>query len=147
MSPGKLWQDERAIEGLPIRLVIALVVGVASLTVMMNVIGGLETLGTTELDTRPDPEIIDQTQTDVTVTVVDPDGGVIANATVIAKSDTARLNGIRTAETGHDGTATLTLTPQLGPNQQEGTIALDVRPPDGKYADKRENTDILVLRR
>ncbi len=30
--------DDRAIEGLPIRLVIALVVGVASLSVMMNMI-------------------------------------------------------------------------------------------------------------
>ena len=29
-------RDERAIEGLPVRLVIALVVGVASLSVMMN---------------------------------------------------------------------------------------------------------------
>ncbi len=32
----ELWRDDRAIEGLPIRLVIALVVGVASLSVMMN---------------------------------------------------------------------------------------------------------------
>ncbi|MFC7196258.1 hypothetical protein ACFQL4_19210 [Halosimplex aquaticum] len=35
-----LSQDERAIEGLPIRLVIALVVGVASLAIMMQMIGG-----------------------------------------------------------------------------------------------------------
>ena len=33
--------DTRGIEGLPVRLVIALVVGVASLSVMMNMISGL----------------------------------------------------------------------------------------------------------
>jgi hypothetical protein len=33
---GAFGRDRRAIEGLPIRLVIALVVGVASLSVMLN---------------------------------------------------------------------------------------------------------------
>ena len=146
MLTSELWRDERAIEGLPIRLVIALVVGVASLAVMMNVIGGLETLGTTELDAQPEPEIIDPQPTDVNVTVVDPDGAAIANATVVAKSGTAQLDSIETAETGYDGTATLSLDPQLGPNQQEGTITLDIRPPGSEYTDKRENTDILVIR-
>jgi len=34
--------DRRAIEGLPVRLVIALVVGVASLSVMMGMIGDID---------------------------------------------------------------------------------------------------------
>lgn len=146
MFTSELWRDERAIEGLPIRLVIALVVGVASLAVMMNVISGLNTLGTTELDAQPEPEIIEPQSTSVTVAVVDPDGTPIADATVVAKSGTAQLDSIETAETGSDGRATVSLDPSLGPNQQEGTITLDIRPPDGEYTDKRENTDILVLR-
>ncbi len=145
MSLSNLWRDNRAIEGLPIRLVIALVVGVASLAVMMNVISGLDTFGSTELDTQPDPEIIEEGVTEVNVTVVDPDGTTISNATVIAQSGTANLDSITYAETGSDGVATLELDPELRPNQREGTIELDIRPPEGDYVDDQENTGILVI--
>lgn len=139
-------RDERAIEGLPIRLVIALVVGIASLGVMMSTISGLGSLGVTELDTQPQPEIVAPGSNTVHVSVIDPEGGPIANATVIAKSGTARLSGIVTAETNASGVATLSISPTLGPNQAEGTVALDVKPPDGSYSDRRENTAILVVR-
>lgn len=140
-----LRRDERAIERLPIRLVIALVVGVASLGVMMSTISGLGSLGVSELDTRPQPEIVSPGAHTVDVAVVDSEGGPVANATVIAKSGTARLDGVRTAETNTTGVASLSVDPTLGPNQQEGTVSLDVKPPDGGYADKRENTAILVV--
>lgn len=144
--PRNLWHDDRAIEGLPIRLVIALVVGIACLAVMMNVIGGFDGFGTTELDASPEPEIIQPAATDVAVTVTDPDGGTITNATVVATGDTAQLSGVKTAETGPNGTATLALDPSLRPNQDQGTITLDIRPPsDGDYSDDRENTEILVV--
>jgi hypothetical protein len=137
--------DERAIEGLPIRLVIALVVGIASLSVMMNTISGLGSLGVTELDVQPEPEIVAPGNTSIDVTVVDPEGTPIANATVIAKSGTARLSDVRTATTDDSGVATLGIAPSLGPNQAEGTVTLDVKPPDGSYADRRANTDVLVV--
>jgi hypothetical protein len=140
-----LRRDERAIEGLPIRLVIALVVGIASLGVMMSTISGLGSLGVSELDTRPQPEVVSPGTHTVDVAVVDSEGGPVANATVIAKSGTARLDGVRTTETNQTGVASLTVDPQLGPNQQEGTVAIDVKPPDGGYADRRENTAILVV--
>jgi hypothetical protein len=143
--PADLWHDDRAIEGLPIRLVIALVVGVASLAVMMNVIAGMDAFGSTELDTKPEPEIIEPEPTNVTVTVVDPDGEPVENATVVATGDTARLPSIVTAETGANGTATLELDPNLRPNQKEGTITLDIKPPGGDYVDEQENTEILVV--
>lgn len=145
MTDRSLRRDERAIEGLPIRLVIALVVGVASLSVMMSTISGLGTLGVEELDVRPEPDVVEPGPTDVTVSVVTPAGEAVANATVIARSGTARLPEIETAETGHNGTATLSLTPTLGPNQADGTITFDVKPPDGNYADRRENTGLLVI--
>ncbi len=44
--------DRRAIEGLPVRLVIALVVGVASLSVMMGMIGDIDGLAATEIGHR-----------------------------------------------------------------------------------------------
>jgi len=146
MQPDALVADERAIEGLPIRLVIALVVGVASLGVMMNTLAGIQTLGVTELDVQPEPEVVGENATDVTVTVVSPGGDQIADATVVAKSGTARLDSVVTAKTDTNGTATLSLAPSLGPNQEEGTVSLSVKPPAGsQYADDRENTNVLVV--
>jgi len=139
-------RDERAIEGLPIRLVIALVVGVASLGVMMNTISGLGSLGVSELDVQPEPEVIEEGPTEVDVTVVDPEGEPVANATVVATSGDARLANLSTAETGYDGTATLSIDPSLGPNQAKGTVEFDVKPPSDAYDDRRENTAVLVVR-
>jgi len=145
MSDRTLWQDERAIEGLPIRLVIALVVGVACLGVMLNVVGGFSSLGQTELDTTPDPDIVEEGNHTVNVTVVDSDGEPIEEATVIARGDTAQLDALARADTNENGVAQLTIEPQLRPNQDEGRIELDIRPPGGEYVDKRQNTGILVL--
>ena len=141
-----LWRDQRAIEGLPIRLVIALVVGVACLGVMMSTISGLETLQVAEVDVQPEPEVTGSGDVDVTVTVVDPEGAAVADATVVAKSGTATLDSVATAETGSDGTATLSLSPSLGPNQQEGSVVFDVKPPaSSNYRDSQGNTELLVV--
>jgi hypothetical protein len=138
--------DERAIEGLPVRLVIALVVGVASLSVMMNTLGGISSLGVTELDVKPTPEVVGETNQTVTVRVVDAQGTHVSNATVIAKGGTATLQQIETGTTGPDGRVSLRIAPDLGPNQPEGTVTLDVKPPaSGQYVDRRGNTDILVV--
>jgi len=138
--------DERAIEGLPIRLVIALVVGVASLGVMMNMLSGLNGLTVTELDARPSPDVVGPGDEQVDVAVVDPDGNPVSDATVVVTSGTATIDGTATATTGDDGTATLSVDPELGPNQREGTLSISIKPPAGSdYADDRENTGILVL--
>jgi hypothetical protein len=142
----ELWRDDRAIEGLPIRLVIALVVGVASLSVMMNTIAGLDAITVTELDVDPQPEVIGAESTDLTLTVVDPDGQPVADATVVVSSGTATLEGVRTDETGADGTASVRIDPSLGPNQNEGTVEINIKPPaSGGYTDRRANADVLVV--
>jgi hypothetical protein len=141
-----LWRDERAIEGLPIRLVIALVVGVACLSVMMSTISGIETLEVTEVDVEPHPEVTDSGTQDVVVTVVDSKGSPVSGATVVAKSGTATLSGVTTGETDSAGNVTLSLSPSLGPNQQDGTVVFEVKPPAGSsYEDARANTDLLVV--
>ncbi|MFC5970806.1 carboxypeptidase regulatory-like domain-containing protein [Halomarina salina] len=142
----RLRGDERAIEGLPIRLVIALVVGVASLGVMMQMLSGVSGLAVTELDTQPTPEVVTPGDQQVEVRVVTPEGRPVAGATVVAKADTARLDGVVTAETDTDGTATLDLAPTLGPNQADGTVTFDVKPPaGGEFVDRRANTRLLVV--
>lgn len=150
-DPRTILRDERAIEGLPIRLVIALVVGVASLSVMMGMVSDLEGIGTSELGTRPEPDTIDlghDATVDVTIAVVDDQGARVEGATVILQGESARLDGgARHAETDSDGTVTFEdVSPTLGPNQQQGTLAIDLQPPGGgDYQDERANTEILVL--
>ena len=147
--PTNMWRDDRAIEGLPIRLVVALVVGIACLAVMMSVIGGLNTFESTELDTDPAPEVVAEgNATDLEVAVLDPSGDPVQNATVVATGDSAQLSGgVQTAETDENGTAVFDgFEAELQPNQDKGTVTLEIRPPnDGDYTDDRENTDILVL--
>ncbi|PSQ52264.1 Ig domain-containing protein group 1 domain-containing protein [Halobacteriales archaeon SW_8_65_20] len=140
--------DERAIEGLPIRLVIALVVGVASLSVMMNMVSGISAIGVSELDVQPEPEVVAHGEIDeVSVTVVGPDGDRIAGATVVARGDSAMLDGVATATTDTDGVATLDIDPSLGQNQADGTVSFEVKPPaNSEYVDRRENTVLLVTR-
>jgi hypothetical protein len=138
--------DTRAIEGLPIRLVIALVIGVACLSVMMTTISGLGSLGVSEVDIQPQPDVVSPNADNVTVTVVDADGEPVSNATVIAKSGSAKLGETKTVTTGTNGTATIAIDPELGPNQAEGTVTFDVKPPKGNYADRRENTELLVVK-
>lgn len=145
---AELWRDDRAIEGLPIRLVIALVVGVASLSVMMNTLSGLDAMTVTELDAAPEPEVIGPEPADLAITVVDPDRRPVANATVVVSSGTATLDGVRTGKTGTNGTATVAVEPSLGPNQDEGTVEIGIKPPaGGGYTDRRANTAVLVVRR
>ena len=138
--------DERGIEGLPVRLVIALVVGVASLSVMMSMVSSISGLAVTEVDVQPEPEVVTPGEGTIEVAVVDPDGAPVADATVVARGGSARLDGVETARTNSDGVAELDLAPELGPNQSDGTIEFDVKPPAGSdYADRRENTALLVV--
>ena len=146
MSQTRFRDDERGIEGLPIRLVVALVVGVASLSVMMGMLSNISGLAVTELDVRPQPEVVGPGDHAIEVTVVDPEGKGVAGATVVARGGSARLDGVATATTDENGTAELRLSPELAPNQRDGTVEFDVKPPAGsEYADRRENTALLVV--
>jgi hypothetical protein len=127
-----LRDDERAIEGLPVRLVVSLVGGLAA----------------SELDVRPTPEVVEPGAQELTLQVVDAEGDPVSGATVVVKGGTASLDGVTTARTGPDGNATVSIHPRLGGNRAEGTITLDVKPPAGKsFVDRRENSHVLVVER
>lgn len=146
VAVGRFRADERAVEGLPVRLVVALVVGVACLSVMLNMVEGVGTLAVSEVDVRPEPAVLTPGPQDLAVTVVDADGDPVAGATVVLKAGTADLDGVATAETDADGVATLSVDPELAPNQDEGTLVVDVMPPPAsEYADRRGNTRVLVV--
>jgi hypothetical protein len=142
-----LRRDERAIEGLPVRLVVSLVVGAACLSVMLNMVQGVGTLGVSELDVKPTPEVVEVSPQDLTLTVVDADGDPVSGATVIVKSGSASLDGVATGTSGVDGNTTVSIDPELGQNQDEGTLVVELKPPSGsEYADRRENSYVLVIR-
>ncbi|MFC3478170.1 Ig-like domain-containing protein [Halobacterium litoreum] len=143
---GAFATDERAIEGLPVRLVIAFVVGVATLSVMLSMVSGVNTLGVSELDAKPSPDVVTPGDQTIDVTAVDADGDPVSGATVVVKAGTADVDGVATATTGDDGVATLDVAPELGPNQAEGTLKISLKPPAGtEYVDRRENTAVLVV--
>jgi hypothetical protein len=140
-------RDERAIEGLPVRLVVSLVVGAACLSVMLNMVQGVGTLAVSELDVQPTPEVVEPGERKLTLTVVDAEGDPVSGATVVVKSGSAGLDSVATGQSGADGNATVTIDPSLGSNQEEGTLVVDVKPPAGsEYADRRENSYVLVVR-
>ncbi|SMO39647.1 DUF7382 domain-containing protein [Halorubrum cibi] len=143
---GSFLDDRRAIEGLPVRLVIALVVGVASLSVMMGMIGDIDGLSSTEVDAQPQPEVTTPGSQTLDVAVVDPDGNRVSDATVIVRGGSARLDGLATAKSGPDGIASVDVSPKLGANQLDGTLSIDVKPPAGSdFVDERGNTEVLVV--
>ncbi|AKH96861.1 DUF7382 domain-containing protein [Halanaeroarchaeum sulfurireducens] len=147
MSFTDFRQDERAIEGLPVRLVIAFVVGVATLSVMLSMISGVQSFGVSELDAKPSPEVVQPESQTVSITAIDPEGAPVADATVLVKRGSAQLDSPAVEKTGPNGVASVRIEPRLGPNQAEGTLTIEVKPPAGsQYMDRRENSEILVIR-
>jgi hypothetical protein len=142
----RLAADERGIEGLPVRLIIAFVVGVAALSVMLNMISGVESFAVAELDVKPEPQVIGPESHTVELTAIGSDNSPVADATIVVESGTASLESMAVATTGPDGTATVQIDPTLGPNQAKGSLTIDVEPPAGSnYMDRRGNSEISVL--
>ena len=138
--------DDRAIEGLPIRLVIALVVGVATMSVMLNMLSGAQGLVVSELDVKPSPDVIEPGEQELTLTVVDDDGDPVEGATAIVKDGSAEIDGVATARSGSNGVATVTVDAHTRANQETGTLVVELKPPsDGRFVDRRSNTEILVV--
>lgn len=138
--------DDRAIEGLPIRLVIGLVVGVATMSVMLNILSGAQGLVVSELDVQPSPDVVEPGEQELELTVVDDDGDPVEGATVIVTDGSAELAGVATATSGGDGVATVTVDAHTRANQETGTLVVDVKPPsEGRFVDRRDNTEILVV--
>jgi hypothetical protein len=114
---------------------------------MLNMLTGIQGLTTTELDARPQPEVLEPGATTLEVVAVGSDGAPVADATVVVKAGSADIDGVATAETNEDGVATVEIAPTLRANQAEGTLTIDVKPPAGSsYQDRRGNTKVLVVR-
>jgi len=144
--------DDRAIEGLPIRLVIALVVGVAALALMLNMLGTIGDVGDTEVtvDVDDDAQVIEETDSgnteNIDLEVIDENGNNVEDATVIVTAGSAQLDGPADEHTGENShEATVTVDPGLRADQDTGTLEVDVVPPsDSNYIDEQPNPEIVV---
>ncbi|WP_135667312.1 DUF7382 domain-containing protein [Halorhabdus rudnickae] len=148
-------EDERAIEGLPIRLVIALVVGVAALGIMMQVLGTFDFGADKEVTVEYENPVVSENGDDLIISVVDSKGEAVKNSYVVVKGDTLSTEGVVSAHTGeNDHTVQIAIgggddeiTPQWRSNQDSGELTVTVKPPqDGNYVDDRGNPDPTIIR-
>ncbi|WP_083860867.1 DUF7382 domain-containing protein [Natrialba asiatica] len=158
VSPGdrrSFADDDRAIEGLPIRLVIALVIGVVSLGIMLQILGGIDTFeGDTEVDVEFEDDVIniddDEHLSEFTISVVDEDGNDVTDTTVIATAGDAQMDGTMVGSTGEDSNKVKFIFDnknlRLPPDQDTGTVEFKLQPPSGtNWADENPNNELLVV--
>ena len=149
-------EDERGIEGLPIRLIIAVVVGVAALSIMMSMLGGIDDMfGQTEATVELDNAVVDEGN-NVELAAITEEGEAINDATIIIRSGTLNIDSPYNEDTGeNDNTIEVSInpntnsgvTPDWRSNQDIGTLEIHVVPPsDGNFEDGQKNPEITVIR-
>ena len=156
-------EDRRAIEGLPIRLVIAVVVGVAALGIMMGMLAGVDEFGDTEVTVQMSDELLVLSEdTSVIFEVVTEDGNPVENAQLLVFGGSAPLAdgpvvletgegsneavlsvGANSAESGGAGHAAVAFRD----GQVRGTLSIEVVPPSGSdLVDDQSNPELVVVR-
>lgn len=157
--------DQRAIEGLPIRLVIAVIVGVAALGLMMGMLESFDGFGSAEVEIETGEAVItlsNETSGPRTFAVVTEEGQAVVDAQVVVTAGSAPLaDGPVILKTGPDsnevtfdaGTSSKADSASDGyaqiafrEGQTRGTLELDIVPPGGgDFVDHRRNTELVVL--
>jgi len=158
-KPNAFTDDQRAIEGLPIRLVIALVVGVAALSLMMSMLSTFDNFGNTEVQTEHDQNLVTPdggSHEDVTISVVTEEGDPVEDANILVRSGSLTLeDGPIDLYTGEDSNeATLSFgsgddaaSLDFRSDQDRGTLQVEVHPPtDSDYVDEDDNREITVVK-
>ena len=135
-----LADDDRAIDEVPIRLVVALIVGVVMLGIVMQILRGIDTFDSdTEVDVEFESAESDLSADDDTdlfsVYVVDADGNNATDARGIAMAGDARMGAAIVEHTGEDSNeATFTFEEENvrpAPDLAVGTDEFEVQPPTG----------------
>jgi len=147
----RLRSDERAVEGMPVRLLVAVTVGVAAVTLLLPLPQDVADEEAAELTVEPEQTQI-RLGENVTVAVVTESGRPVEDATLLVRGRSLRVPGEPyTVETGeHSNTVTLqigtTIPAAFRPTQRRGTIAFEVLL-DGSasYTDDRTNPEVTVI--
>ncbi|WEL21583.1 hypothetical protein [Halorhabdus sp. BNX81] len=147
--------DERAIEGLPIRLVIALVVGVAALSLMMNVLGQFDDSFQDETVTVEFSDELVEVGESTNVSVVTSEGEPVEGARVLVRSGSLTLKDEPTVLNTTGGSEkfiiynTGTKKPKVDfrADQFRGDLEFEVVPPsDSNYKSSEETKKLVVIR-
>lgn len=157
-SRGLLWEDKRAVEGMPIRLVVAVVVGVAAMGLLLPMAESIETTEEPELTVEPQPRQFALEATGskrVRLDVVTEGGKPVEGADVVLSGRSLPVDGgpvvFRSGESSNTVTISIGTGPEAAvpvsfrPTQTRGTLTLDIVPPPG-YVDERNNPQITVRR-
>lgn len=152
--------DERAVEGMPIRLVVAVAVGIAALSLLVPMADSVERADQTELTVEPEPRQVrvdaDDGPTTVRLDVVTTDGTPVGEATVLVSGRSlpvedgpvpveADADGVVEFTVGTDPAADVTVA--VRPRQHRGTLHVRIRPPPtGEFSDSLDNPGLTVRR-
>lgn len=150
--------DERAIEGLPVRLVVAVAVGVAALGLMMGMLTEFDGFGTTEVTVEASDELLVLGEDrEVTLRVVTEDGQPVEDAQLLVTGGSLPLaNGpvdLQTGPESHEATLAVGFSggdghvvPDFREGQNRGTLDIQVIPPSGTdLRDERDNPELVVV--
>jgi hypothetical protein len=153
--------DERAVEGLPVRLVVAVAVGVAALGIMLGMLAEFDDPGTTEVTVEASDELLVPEgggYEPVTLGVVTEDGRPVEGAQLLVTEGSLPLAdgpvNLRTGLDSHEVTLGIgttagvdgSVTPVFRDGQSRGTLEIEVVPPSGAdLRDERENPELVVV--
>ena len=141
-----------------IRLLVAVTVGIATLSLLVPLPENVADSDTEEVTVEPSESqvTLDAGETNMTVTAMTTAGKPVENATIVVRGHSLLVaDDPQTFETGRDShRVTLHLTTDGSGNldvgfretQHRGTISFDVVPPDETgYVDDRSNPAVTVL--
>lgn len=141
-SSASFKNDDRAsVEGMPLYMLIMVVVVVASLAIIMGLMGSFTGQNLGEVSATPDVIHVSggEGSTEFTVTVKDTEGRAIEGATVYIEGE-----GVATAaKTGEDGTATFSVSIDLG-TKAVGELSIRVSH-DGAFGGQTKSTSVLLV--
>jgi len=151
-----LRSDSRAVEGMPVRLVVAVAVGAAAMSLLLPMAETIEDNEEPELTVEPQPRqfaLGPGESRAVRLSVVTENGEPVDGAAVVVTGRSLPMDGgpavFRTGEDSKTVTVTVGRGPDAAvpvsfrPTQARGTLTLDIVPPSG-YADERNNPAITV---
>lgn len=156
MATDSLGADCRAVEGMPIRLVVAVAVGAAALGLLIPLAETVEHRDSPEVTVELEPRqfaLGPDTVRSVQIAVLTESGRPVEDAAVVVSGRSLPVNdGPVVLRTGPESN---TIEAEIGtrtsadvrvsfrPAQTRGTLEIDVVPPPG-YEDERNNPEITV---
>jgi hypothetical protein len=156
---GEFKGDERGVEGMPIRLVVAVTVGIAAFSLLVPMAERVERTEQTEVTVESQPRqltVEPGNASTARIDVVTTDDQPIAGATLVVSGRSAIIEGGPLVfETGDRHTLTLDIgfssaadiAVAFRPTQERGTISVQVVPPSNSaYTDDLVNPEITIRR-